>query len=619
MRPAPAVWLASALLALGAADAPSSAASSSLLIDGRSGWDDIFYYYGSDAHMEDQEFDPSSTDHVILLVSGPRSPEWRLHFRAPAGEVLHTGNYDAPGGPPGDGAALDVFSHETGLCLGTSGRFGVVQIGFDATGRLEKFWAVFTQTCGSKTMSGEVRFNADVDVTVEAPDYVQGVEERPISFQVSAHDRAGQPAALFLTGEPAGATLGDAGDGTGTFSWTPGAGQAGQYWIALTGHMPGGEGDIVYTRVDVDPDFDHLEHAIAFSSLPFFHSFEAPILTPAPGDPICGEAALASGWFEYTPAEDGRVQLYLQANTGHFHYVSLYERESGGLRAVACDRWSVRADVVAGRTYDVMVGLPQPVPSFYLRVDPLPAPPPNDERDRPTVVTALPFHEEIDAGGARNEAGDPGACGNQFVHNPNVWYAYTPAEDMRVTVDIPFDQTSVFRGPNEALVLLDCETDAPVTFTALAGETYRVMTSQPTFPLSWPIFVTISGRPAFGFGVTFDQTAGVNTRTGDAVVRGEVTCARPARLHLEGELRQGSADRVGARGTFGVEVACDGRTGWTATVAPLPGAGARRRSGFRNGAASIVIEAAGAPDDDPEDLAQRQVLGIILLRGGAAR
>jgi hypothetical protein len=73
---------------------------------------------------------------------------------------------------------------------------------------------------------------------VETPGTVQGTEGALLTFTIHAADPDGSPITSLtanLDSIPAGATFTpDAGDTTGTFSWTPGAGQSGLYFVVFT-------------------------------------------------------------------------------------------------------------------------------------------------------------------------------------------------------------------------------------------------------------------------------------------------------------------------------------------------------------------------------------------------
>ena len=605
--------LAAALILCAASLSTTHAAVTSLRIDDRAGTTGQFYYFAGS--VEDSWRSPSSPESVALEASDPHLRAWSLRFRAPSGRALAPGSYDMPPYPGAGDPEVRVTPEFGGFCYSYPGSFVAKQVRFGADGKLEAFWAEFQTSCGSDTLTGEVRFNADADteVVLQAPARAIGVEGHALSLAVAAHEPGGNPAALEAIGIPSGASFVDAGDGTGTLSYTPVLGQAARTWIQWTARTPGGASDSTWTLLDVFPDFDNFDRPVRFSTLPYLGIFDGPPLTSAPEDPTCGPEDLLTAWLEFTPEEDGRVQFYASRDAGGPHfYISVYEHESDGLRPLGCSNyWYVRTDVLAGHTYRVLVALPAPSPHFSVLAEWLPPPPSNDARAQATVITSLPFHETIEAGGASPDDSDPPVCTSQTLRNPNVWYAYTPAVDTRVTVDVPFDATTLFRGPTDALVYMACGYQAPISFTAHAGETYHFMTSQPIYPLSWPITVNVTGRPTFGFQVAIATAGGVEPRAGTARLRGTATCSRPARVRLAGQLRQGAA-----AGAFVTQFDCDGVTPWSASVAPSGSVSGRRVAVFRKGPAEVVIEAEGAPGDNPGEVVTRSERGRVLLRPG---
>ena len=608
-----------AALLFAAALSDIHASVTSLRIDDRAGRTGEFYYFApGSGSIDDSAEEPSTPGQVGLEATSPHLTGWSLRFRAPSGQVLAPGRYDVPLYPGPADPEIRVYPAYYGWCYGGPATFSVHQVEFKPAGSLSAFWAAFEISCGPSTLTGEVRFNADADteVVLQAPARAIGVEGHALSLPIAGHDPGGGPATLEAIGAPAGASFVDAGDGTGTLSFTPAPGQAGRTWIQWIARTLNGASDTAWTLLDVFPDFDDFDHPVRFSTLPYLGVFDGPPLTASPADPDCGPSGLLTAWFEYTPEEDGRVQFYMDREAGGpLYYISAYEDENGRLRPLGCSSWNiVRPDVLAGHTYRLLVGLPAPSSYFIVRADPLPTPPANDARAQATVIAALPFHDEIEAGGASPDFSDPPVCTSPSLRNPSVWYAYTPAADMLVTVDIPYDETTLFRGPIDALVYMACGYQSPISFRARAGETYHVMTSQPMFPLSWPIAVNVTGRPAFGFQIAIQPAGTLDQRTGVAHVQGMVSCAQPARLHLEGEVRQ-----VGAASAFSLEVDCDGPTSWSAAVAPAAAGAGRRSPGFRKGPAEVVLEASGAPLNDPENAATREERGRVLLRPARAR
>src|SRR3954454_22389739 len=110
-------------------------------------------------------------------------------------------------------------------------------------------------------------------------------------------------------------------------------------------------------------------------------------------------------------------------------------------------------------------------------------PPGNDDFDRATVVSSLPFSDSESTLEATRALDDPTpSCGGS--HGATVWYAYTPTTDVLVeanTFGSDYDTPlSVWTGGRGSLQEVTCNDDASgvqsrVSFTATAGQTYYVM------------------------------------------------------------------------------------------------------------------------------------------------
>ena len=91
-----------------------------------------------------------------------------------------------------------------------------------------------------------------------------GLEGTPISFLVEASDPDGTIPALSAAPLPAGAHFTDAGNGTGTFSWTPAVGQAGTYQVtyrAFDGAFADTKRAVLFIRSLADQDADGMNDA----------------------------------------------------------------------------------------------------------------------------------------------------------------------------------------------------------------------------------------------------------------------------------------------------------------------------------------------------------------------
>ena len=75
---------------------------------------------------------------------------------------------------------------------------------------------------------------------IQAPSAVSVNEGQPLAFQVTGSSTGQGTVALTASNLPFGATFIDAGDGSGTFQWTPGFDQAGVYPVGFTATDPTG-------------------------------------------------------------------------------------------------------------------------------------------------------------------------------------------------------------------------------------------------------------------------------------------------------------------------------------------------------------------------------------------
>lgn len=223
-------------------------------------------------------------------------------------------------------------------------------------------------------------------------------------------------------------------------------------------------------------------------------------------------------------------------------------------------------------------------------------PPSNDEFDAATVVSDLPFRDEVNTAEATTAPDDPECFGN----GPTVWYSFTPETNLRVTANTfgsSYDTTlSVYLGAPGGLEQRECNDDAAegvqsrVVFDAFAGETYSLMVGAfASGPGGDLVFTMDVAPPPLEFDVTVDQSGSVDPKTGTAMLSGTVTCSRPAFVELFGNLRQ-RAGRVIIQGFFGTFLECDGTTLWSVEV---PG----ENGLFVGGKASVSMDAFAFSED----------------------
>lgn len=96
-------------------------------------------------------------------VSGLQGDEWRFVFDAPDNQPLQPGRYadaqESPWQEPGH-PGIDIDRGFT--CVTMTGEFTVLEIGYDADGRISRFRATFEQHCNGATaaLRGEVLFTS---------------------------------------------------------------------------------------------------------------------------------------------------------------------------------------------------------------------------------------------------------------------------------------------------------------------------------------------------------------------------------------------------------------------------------------------------------------------------
>lgn len=572
---------------------------------------------------------PGSTDHASLVFWNRFiTTSWRLDFASPPGEALGVGvyegavNYSSQGfGQPG----LLVSGIGPWCDAGASrfeavtGRFEVKQISFDVAGRPEAFWATFEQRCAGTdpALRGEIRFNADVPLVVRAPTHARIVEGETLAFDVLGFDAPDGPVILSATGLPQGAAFADHGNGTGRFEWTPAVGQAGIHTVIFRGENGGGDADILYTRIDATLASDDFDRPIRFSALPFDLTLEnTRSATVAADDPVCLGPVEATAWFAFTPLADAPIYARAFVNYSPGAVWSVYTETRGALTQIACGANLVRFDAHSGQTYYFMVGF-IPWGPLRLSVDVAPPPPPNDDYAHATVVGTLPFSETLDTRGATPAADDPAVCIRDAGPVSTVWYAYTPAEDTRVTVDTTgsdyfnlISGISRFSGPPPSFGLLNCGSYR-LTFTAYGGRTYYLMIGSPFGIPGGRLVLSITGRPPLSIQSSVAADGLIDPRTGAALIHGSVTCSRPAQITVYGRMEQGPAS---VAGDFEVDVTCDGTAAWSARV--TPDATVHRRGRFTGGRASVSFLAVGAALDDQGEFANPSTgQATVLLKG----
>ena len=159
---------------------------------------------------------------------------------------------------------LAIGSYSNGLSVsgngeacfgGSSGSFQIKQIVYGFTNNIIALCATFEQHCNgdSGTLSGEIRFNAELPVALQAPLTNFVVVGETLQFTITATDIASNIDTLTVTGLPDGATFQDNGDNTGTVLWTPKATDVGGFSLDFRAENDAGEFDTSSTEITVAP------------------------------------------------------------------------------------------------------------------------------------------------------------------------------------------------------------------------------------------------------------------------------------------------------------------------------------------------------------------------------
>jgi|SRR5215204_1062383 len=251
------------------------------------------------------------------------------------------------------------------------------------------------------------------------------------------------------------------------------------------------------------------------------------------------------------------------------------------------------------------------------------APPTNDDFAAPIEINDLPYTHEQSTAKATSGIDDPFCYGSKKT----VWYSFTPATDMRVefnTFGSDYDTIlSVYRGARGALIQEACNDNAASTaqsrvrFDARGGTTYWVMAGGDYWTSGGRLQLNaLPAPPPLGVGLAINDTGAVDPATGLAAVTGSITCSRPVLVSISGQLKQDHA-QSSLTGKFGLVVACDGTTDWSAVVVTAPGVFQGRAADlFVAGRASVSATATALDQDTGETVSSNAVVRIV-LRGGA--
>lgn len=403
---------------------------------------------------------------------------WDLRTAAPAGTLLVPGVYtnamrypfQTPGRP-----GLDLSGSGNG-CNRLFGTFTVHQVTFGPGGEVQKFWAAFEQHCEGRSagLRGEVRWNADVPVEIEAPARVIVRVGDTLSFDIHSFATNGGPVNLTVSESPTGSLVDYSNSGSANFTWSPSADQIGIYNVAFSATDNLGQSDTLYTRVLVKapvPANDKAFNATVITQLPFLDALNTSEATTAEETRFC-YVQNQTVWYAFTPP----TNMTVEASTLGSDFSGELTLFADGVEAssfVTCQTAFLRFRALAAHTYYIQAGIaPFERGSnlvFSLSQSSVEIPV-NDEFTNATPILSLPFIETLNTSVATVK-------GDWFCQSATrtIWYSFTPDADttLELTTDgSDFEATvAVYTGSPSEFSLRHCAF-RKVRFRATGGLTY---------------------------------------------------------------------------------------------------------------------------------------------------
>ena len=218
------------------------------------------------------------------------------------------------------------------------------------------------------------------------------------------------------------------------------------------------------------------------------------------------------------------------------------------------------------------------------------SPPNNDDISNATVITSLPFNDNVDLSQATNAPSDPPSQCNEGNHT--VWYQFTAATSEQVVFDPTASSNvialDVFTGAPGALTWIGCGQGGPgdsadFNLNATAGTTYWIMASTffgSTATLDLWVYLPVAPQ------VTITLTGGKVDQAGNATITGVLNCTGvvPDGVSISGTLTQPVGRKYSVSGSFTATGSCAPGQSWSALVQPTVGkfAGGAATANFGN-------------------------------------
>lgn len=338
---------------------------------------------------------------------------------------------------------------------------------------------------------------AVTDLLILSGDAQHSITTVPFSkpFQVGAVDGQGSPvegvtidfvapdsgpSGTFAdTGTNTTAVVTDA-SGVATTSVFTANDQAGSYTVSAS---TTGAASVNFNLEQVDrPANDNFANAEVIVSLPFNDSVDVTNATKEPGEPsTCGSGPQGQSlWYSFTPTTNMVVSADTAGSSFSTANLSIFQSTAPGFEGLSfvrngCFGQSLTFNAQAGATYYIQAERASTDGSdLHLNLQAIPAPA-NDNFADAEVIPSLPFSATVDNTGATLEPDEPQGCDFPFR---SVWYAFTPAENMAIRVDMAGSAvggvTSIFLASGPAisdLTFLTCASNS-TNIQVEGGQTY---------------------------------------------------------------------------------------------------------------------------------------------------
>ena len=192
---------------------------------------------------------------------------------------------------------------------------------------------------------------------------------------------------------------------------------------------------------------DNFADATEITNLPLSQSVNLAAATVEAGEPnLCGGNPIISNtiWYRFTPATSTIVSV--DVNSPAIAIAGYTGASLDSLTHVGCASgggqftFNLPIGFQAGTTYYLQVGGISGVAgdttfTFSEAVQTLPDPT-NDNFADATEITNLPLSESVNLAAATVETGEPSLCGGNPIISNTIWYRFTPATSMIVSVDV---------------------------------------------------------------------------------------------------------------------------------------------------------------------------------------